>query len=110
MFNPVNNSVVNKERLNNHDLKEKNKKKRYEIRYDIEDHYRNKQVEGELKQEYNANKKISYNRYRNTDNRGYDIVNFDNNYNQYRKMINVKNKDIGDWENLISKAGGIYYI
>lgn len=36
MYNPINMKIEDKERLYERDLREKNKRKRYEIRYDVE--------------------------------------------------------------------------
>ena len=36
MYNPINMNIEDEERLNEKDVREKNKKKRYEVRYDAE--------------------------------------------------------------------------
>ena len=36
MYNPINMNIEDEDRLNEKDIREKNKKKRYEIRYDTE--------------------------------------------------------------------------
>ena len=37
MYNPVNMKIDDEQRLYERDLREKNKKARYEVRYDVED-------------------------------------------------------------------------
>ena len=36
MYNPINMNIEDEARLNEKDIREKNKKKRYEVRYDAE--------------------------------------------------------------------------
>ena len=36
MYNPINMKIEDQQRLYERDLREKNKKKRYELRYDVE--------------------------------------------------------------------------
>lgn len=36
MYNPINMHIEDEDRLNDRDIREKNKKKRYEVRYDSE--------------------------------------------------------------------------
>lgn len=36
MYNPINMNIEDESRLNEKDIREKNKKKRYEVRYDAE--------------------------------------------------------------------------
>ncbi len=40
MYNPVNMQVVDETGLKNADLKKRNKKKRYEIKYEMDDFYK----------------------------------------------------------------------
>ena len=40
MYNPINMQVGDEQRLKDKDLREKNKKARYEVRYDVEDYTR----------------------------------------------------------------------
>jgi hypothetical protein len=86
------------------DGKEKNKKKRFEIRYGIENFYRNKNFEKEMSKEGKLDNKLSYNRFKTTDTRGYDILNFGNNFEHYKNIVKVKH-DRDDWDNIVEKAG-----
>lgn len=99
----MNHVIIDKEGLKENDLKEKTKKKRFEIRYDLENFYREKNLEGELKKEKSLENKLSYNRYKTTDNRGYDIVNFGNNYENYKNMLKVKDSST-EWETILEKT------
>jgi hypothetical protein len=48
--------------------------------------------------------KLNYNRYKTTDDRGYNILNFNNNYQHYKNTVRVKN-DKDEWEKIVDKAG-----
>jgi hypothetical protein len=109
MFNPVNNSVIDKGRLDIHDKNQQNRKQRYKIRYDVEDYYKDKNLEKDVKKDNALESKLSYMRYKTVDNRGYDIVNFGNKYEHYKNSLNLKNEK-GEWDVIVSKAGGKLYI
>lgn len=74
LYQPIGMKVVDKKRLEEIDLREKNAKKRYENRYDIEKDYRVKDiVEQDLKKSASLNR-ISHERFLETTNRGYNII------------------------------------
>lgn len=104
MYNSVNHTIVDKEKLEKFDSMQYNKKKRFELRYDIEDYYRNKNFEEDARKESTLATKLSYDRYKVTDNRGYDIVNMKNNFEHYKNTVNTKGHS-NEWEHLLSKAG-----
>ena len=75
MYNPVNMKIDDEQRLYERDLREKNKKARYEVRYDVEDIIRTEGLaEQDRQQELKLNK-VSGLRYREETQRGYDILN-----------------------------------
>jgi hypothetical protein len=47
---------------------------------------------------------LSYNRFKTTDTRGYDILNFENNFEHYKNNVKVKD-DRDAWEHILEKAG-----
>lgn len=104
LYNPVNQQVLDSERLAIYEQKEKNKKRRYEKRKDVENYYFNKSLtEAEKKEKIVENKK-SYEPFKEEDTRGYNIINFNNNFNKYKS--NQKFKDLSNpWEQLKQKAG-----
>ena len=75
LYQPIGMKVVDKKRLEEIDQKEKNSKKRYEHRYDIEKDYRVKDIiNQELKKSQSINR-ISHSRFVDTIKRGYNIMN-----------------------------------
>ena len=74
MYNPINMKIEDKERLYERDLREKNKKKRYEVKYDVEAMNRHEDLaEQERQKEFKLNK-ISHLRYKEEQERGFDIL------------------------------------
>lgn len=65
-------------------------------------HYKN--LEEDSRKEKRLDKKLSYQRFKTIDNRGYDVINFKNNYQQYKNSVNVKDTT-DDWQHLIKKVG-----
>jgi hypothetical protein len=104
MYNSVNHLVINTQKLKEIDEKEKRKKKRYEIRYETEKYYQDKNIQVEKEKDSNIYKKVSYNRFESNDKRGYDIINLKQNYDHY-KNISKLHDDKSDWEKILEKAG-----
>ena len=74
MYNPINNCIEDESRLNEKDLREKNKKKRYEAR-GIHEEYTKKRVEDEVKKAQDMKlRKVSHMRVREEVERGFDIL------------------------------------
>jgi hypothetical protein len=74
MYDPVNMHIVDKERLIEKDQREKNKKARYEVRYDVEAVTRKEGLaDQDLKEKMKLNK-ISGLRYKEETARGFDIL------------------------------------
>ena len=74
LYQPIGMKVVDKKRLEEIDLKDKNSKKRFEVRYDIEKDYLVRDVnQQDLKKSASLNR-ISHQRFLETANRGFNIV------------------------------------
>lgn len=104
LYNLINMKVVNEQDLKLSDLKERNKKKRYELKVDIEDYYRNKNANEQIKKEKASENKCSYQRYNEIDKRYYDII--DLKEVPYKKYASVIKKDnLTDWEKIVNNTG-----
>jgi hypothetical protein len=74
MYNPINMHIEDRDRLYQKDLRDKNKRKRFEVRYDVEaDTRKDGMAQFEREQQMKVNK-ISLKRYEETLNRGFDIL------------------------------------
>lgn len=106
LYNPINMSIVDDTELKIADKKARDKKRRYELRYDIETHYRNKGLEKEKLNEELKNKKLSYQRFKGIDERGFNILRPEDKATVDYKAENKKLKDTkSEWEKLIDFAG-----
>ena len=74
LYQPIGMKVVDKKRLEEIDLKEKNSKQRYETRYDIEKDYREKDIFSQEMKKSQTLKRISHDRHVETEKRGYNIL------------------------------------
>ena len=98
-INPINNKVYNEEEQNRLDEKESNKKNRYKLKDNIEDYYRSLDYNKELKEKNYIDNRISYAKFKTSDERGYDIINLRNNYSQYKDGADRKIRQLKtDWE------------
>lgn len=104
MFNPVNNLIYNKEKLEQYDMKNKNQKMRYTLKPQLEEFYHIKDYQNDIRKENYISNRLSYNRYKIEDQRGYDFVNMKNTFNNYKVNSSCKNKKT-DWELLQDNAG-----
>jgi hypothetical protein len=83
---------------------EKNKRQRYEIRYKIEKYYRDENMKQLDKQENRKDGKASYLRYKEQDNRQYDIIDLrEKPYNEHKDII--KTGGISEWQKILNGAG-----
>ncbi len=104
LYNLLSMQAVNEEELKKADQKAKNKKERYEIKYKMENFYHDKSLRQTDKANYYRDQKYSYQRYKETDARQYDII--DLKEKPYKEHSNIVKKDnISDWEKLVMKAG-----
>ena len=104
LYNLLNMEAVNEEELRKADQKEKNKKQRFDIKYKMENFYHDKSLREMDKKDYYRDQKYSYQRYKESDARQYDIIDLkDRPYKEHSK--NVKKDNITDWDKLVMKAG-----
>ena len=74
MYNPINMKIEDEKRLYERDLREKNKKARYEVRYEVEDLNRKACLAEQDRQDVLSINKISGKRFREEIQRGHDII------------------------------------
>lgn len=74
MYNPINMQIEDEQRLNDKDLREKNKKKRYEVRYDAEQVVRRECLAEQDRLDQMSLAKVSHMRVKEEIDRGFDIV------------------------------------
>jgi hypothetical protein len=96
-------SAVDNIELKNADIKDYNKKKRYEIRYEMEDHYRDKNNILKDKKEEKFKNKFSYNKFKELDSRGFNILNNNEVKEDYKNKLNFKDT-IGTWDKMLKYA------
>ena len=74
MYNPVNMKIEDQQRLYERDLREKNKRKRYEVRYDVEAKNRKEGFSDQDRAHMMSLNKISHSRFKEEMERGFDIL------------------------------------
>ena len=74
MYNPVNMVIEDEARLADRDVREKNKKKRYEVRYDAETVTRKEMLAEQDRLDAMKLNKVSYQRVAEQLGRGFDIL------------------------------------
>lgn len=74
MYNPVNMKIEDERRLYERDLREKNKKARYEVRYDVESTVRKEGLAEQDRLDQMSLGKVSGLRFKEETQRGYDIL------------------------------------
>ena len=74
MYNPVNMKIEDEARLYERDLREKNKRKRFEVRYDVEAMTRKEGFAEQERSDHLRLNKISHTRYKVEQERGFDIL------------------------------------
>ena len=74
MYNPVNMKIEDQERLYERDLREKNKRKRFEVRYDVEAMNRKDGFSEQERSDLMRLNKVSHSRFKIEEERGFDIM------------------------------------
>jgi hypothetical protein len=74
LYNPVNGHIQDEKRLYEKDLKDKMKKKRYELRYDFERQIHKEGLGEDDRASLNAINKVNYERFTQGLDRGFDIL------------------------------------
>lgn len=74
MYNPVSMKIEDEQRLYERDLREKNKRKRFEVKYDVERMIRKEGMAEKERDDQMRLNKISHLRFKEEDERGFDIL------------------------------------
>lgn len=104
LYNPVNQHVLDQDRLTSYLNKEGSKKKRYEKRREVEAYYFNKSIEEDDKRDLRKKNKKCYDFYREEDNRGFNIVNQEKNFSKYKSSLKLKDHTEG-WSKVVDSTG-----
>ena len=104
IFNPVSHEIYDKEKLSQNELKNINHKLRYTLRPEIEKYYNQKNYKKELKEENYLNNKLSYDRFKLQDQRGFDILTKENTFNKYKNKVKCNGKN-DPWEIIQQNSG-----
>jgi len=104
IFNPVSHEIYDKEKLREKELNNQNHKLRYTLRPEIEKYYNQKNYKKELKEESYLNNKLSYDRFKIQDQRGFDILTKENTFNKYKNKVKCSGKN-DPWEIIKLNAG-----
>ena len=104
IYNLITLKTVDQKEMDRMIQEEKNKRQRYEIRYKLENYYRYENMKKQDKLDKRKNGKASYMRYKEQDNRQYDIIVLkEKPYNEHKNII--KTGGITGWQKLINGAG-----
>ena len=91
IFNPFNNEIYNKEKYDELNQKEKNRISRYTIKQKMDKYYHQEELRKDLIKDNSSKTKVHYNKFKEIDKRGYDILNGKNNFNHYKNSLNCRN-------------------
>ena len=91
IFNPFNNQIFDKEKYEELNRKMKNKIFRYSMKPKIENFYHMENLKQDILKSNSLRTKIIYNRFKEIDKRGYDIINGNDNFNHYKNSISCRN-------------------
>lgn len=105
LYNPINMSVYDKENIEKKDNKHHNRINRYRIRPNLDDYYRRKDFERDVRQETMNLNKLDYKRFGINDKRGYDLLNMNDVYNKYKDNFYKYKNQLNSWEVLRAGCG-----
>ena len=91
IFNPFNNEIYNKEKYDELNQKEKNRIYRYTIKQKMDNYYHQAELKNDIIKNNSLKTKVSYNKFKEIDKRGYDILNGKNNFNHYKNSLECRN-------------------
>ena len=91
IFNPFNNEIYNKEKYDELNQKEKNRIYRYTIKQKMDNYYHQAELKNDIIKNNSLKTKVSYNKFKEIDKRGYDILNWKNNFNHYKNSLECRN-------------------
>ena len=104
VYNLISLKIVDPQEFNNIINEEKKKKKRYGLRTDLENYYREQNIRNKYKEEKKSDGKLSYFRYKEEDNRQYDIIDLKERPYKNNEKKMKKNKLEG-WDKILDDAG-----
>ena len=107
MYNPINAEIIDEKRLQEKDLREKNKKKRYEARTEIDKKQHEDGDANKARKDEQAMKRISYMRVREANERGFNILNNEGDQaqkNAAATFTKFMQKERGVWDKLGNQA------
>ena len=93
LVNPFINHIYNKEKFTLLNQKLDKKIYRYSLKPKIEEFYRQKDLTKDILKNNSLKTKIQYNRFKEIDHRGNDILNGNDNYNYYKNSISCRNME-----------------
>ena len=103
IYNLITLKIIDQKEMDRMIQEEKNKTQRYGIKYKLEKYYRNESMKQLDMQENRKNGKASYLRYKEQDQRQFDILDLkDRPYNQHKDII--KTGGVTGWEKIINGA------
>ena len=100
LYNTINMSVYDKDNLALKDSKQYNRINRYRLRPSLDDYYRRKDYEREIRSEKRLLNKLDYKRFQLSDKRGYDLLNMKDIYNKYKDNFYQYKNQNNDWERI----------
>ena len=104
IYNLITLKTVDQKEMDRMIQEEKNKRQRYEIKYKLEKYYRDENMKKLDKQENRKNGKASYLRYKEQDNRQYDIIDLrEKPFNEHKDII--KTGGVSEWQKIMDGAG-----
>ena len=104
IYNLITLKTVDQKEMDRMIQEEKNKRQRYEIKHKLEKYYRDENMKKLDKIENRKNGKASYLRYKEQDNRQYDIIDLrEKPYNEHKDII--KTGGISEWQKILNGAG-----
>jgi len=104
IYNLITLKTVDQKELDRMLQEEKSKRQRYEIKYKLEKYYRDNNMKNLDKLENRKNGKASYLRYKEQDDRQYNIIDLrEKPYNEHKDII--KTGGVSEWQKIINGAG-----
>ena len=91
IFNPFNNEIYDQKKYEELNQKMKNKIERYTLRSKIDKFYNQEELKRDIIKNNSLKTKVNYNKFKEIDRRGYDILNGENNFYHYKNSLSCRN-------------------
>jgi hypothetical protein len=95
--------TVHDGRLHSLETKNVEMKRRFDVKFENEKYNNDKQIAQKTQKDNYLNNKFSYSKFRQQDQRGYDILTLDQNRTEYRSTVKFKD-DKTEWEKILDTA------